>query len=294
MELAGIYVPLVTPFTTGGDVAYDALEALAHSVLDAGAAGVVALGTTGEPATLDESERARVVAVCARACRERDVALIVGAGTNDTRRTAEALRALDAHAALVTVPYFTRPSEAGVVAHFRHVAQSGGVPLIVYNIPYRTAQPLSAACLRELAALPGVVGVKQSAGCVDQCTVDLLADTPPGLAVLAGDDAFAPALLALGAHGGILASAHLHTAAFVELDAAWRRGDAHRARALGDSLAPLAKALFAEPNPTVLKGVLHAQGRIPTPDVRLPLLPASAAAVTAAVRAAEAVPDAVG
>ncbi|QUH01184.1 dihydrodipicolinate synthase family protein [Saccharopolyspora erythraea] len=294
MELAGIYVPLVTPFTTGGDVAYDAVEALAHSVLEAGAAGVVALGTTGEPATLDESERARVVAVCARACRERGATLVVGTGTNDTRRTGEALRALDADAALVTVPYFTRPSEAGVVAHFRHLSQVSAVPLVVYNIPYRTARPLSAECLRELGALPGVVGVKQSAGCVDQNTVDLLGDTPPGLAVLAGDDAFAPALLALGAHGGILASAHLHTAAFVELAAAWRCGDVHRARSLGNSLAPLARALFAEPNPTVLKGVLHAHGRIPTPDVRLPLLPAGAAAVTAAARAAEEVPAAVG
>ncbi|MBT2448733.1 dihydrodipicolinate synthase family protein [Streptomyces sp. ISL-43] len=284
----GIHVPLITPFTAAGDVAAGALEALAHEVLDAGATGIVALGTTGEAATLDEAERDLVADVCARVCRERGAYLSIGAGASGTRAAEESLARLkhwpEARAALVTVPSFVRPSAAGVLAHFTRLAEVSPVPLIVYHIPYRTGQPLDAAALRAIGALPGVAGVKYAVGSVDQDAVALLGDPPEGFAVLAGDDAYVSPMLALGAAGGILASAHLATARFVELDAAWRSGDAGRARALGHALARLAAAAFTEPNPTVVKGVLYAQGRIPTPDVRLPLLPASAESVASAQR----------
>jgi 4-hydroxy-tetrahydrodipicolinate synthase len=160
------------------------------------------------------------------------------------------------------------------------------VPLVVYHVPYRTGQPLSAGTLRRIAAIPGVAGLKHAAGGIDAATVDLMADVPPGFAVLGGDDVFAAALLALGAHGAVLASAHVATGAYADLVAAWQAGDAGRARPLGHRLARLSAALFAEPNPTVVKGVLHAQGRIPTAAVRLPLLPASRATVDAALNAA--------
>ncbi|MBV6696261.1 dihydrodipicolinate synthase family protein [Kitasatospora aureofaciens] len=291
MELAGIYVPLITPFAADGSVALEALEKLAHEVLDAGAAGLVALGTTGEPAALSPEERRAVVEVCAAACAGRGAQLIVGAHGGDTRATAESLAALGAQvpqaaAALVTVPAFLRPGEAGTVAHFRALAVASPLPLIVYHIPYRTGQQLSGAALAELAAVDGVVGVKYATGGLDQAAVELLAAAPDGFAVLAGEDAFLASMLALGAAGGILASAHLATARFVELAAAWQAGDAVRARALGHRLTGLALAAFAAPNPAVVKGVLHAQGRIPTADVRLPLLPAGAAEVAAAHRLA--------
>jgi 4-hydroxy-tetrahydrodipicolinate synthase len=286
--LHGVHVPLVTPFAADGRVAVDALEGLAHAVLDEGAAGIVALGTTAEAGALDPEERHAVVEVCARTCRERDAALVIGAGTNDTRATAAALAELArwpaATAALVPVPYYTRPGERGVVAHFTRLAEASPVPLIVYYIPYRTGQVLDAAALRALGSLPGVAGVKYSAGGIDQETVRLLGDLPSDFVVLAGDDVFLSPLLALGAMGGILASAHLATARFVELMAAWRDGDVAAARSLGHALAGWSAAAFAEPNPTVIKGVLHARGRIPTPDVRLPLLPADRDSVDAAVK----------
>ena len=215
-------------------------------------------------------------------CRERGAQLLVGANT------AEALRALrdrpEVVAALSLVPPFVRPGEAGVLAHFTHLAAASPVPLVVYHVPYRTGQHLSADALRRLADLPGVVGVKYAVGGIDADTVALLADPPAGFAVLGGDDAFISPLLALGAHGGILASAHVATAQFVELVDAWRAGDVTRARALGHRLAALSAALFAEPNPTVIKAVLHAHGRIPTPAVRLPLLPAGPDTTHAALR----------
>ncbi|MET9957166.1 dihydrodipicolinate synthase family protein [Streptomyces sp. NPDC006339] len=284
----GIHVPLVTPFARDGHPDLDALEGLAHSLLDDGAAGLVALGTTGEAGALDPDERRAVVDTCARVCRARAAQLVVGAGGGSTAAAARELAGLgrwaEVRAALVTVPAFVRPSQEGVVAHFARLAADSPVPLVVYHIPYRTARSLDAATLRALGELPGVAGVKHAVGGVDQDTVALLGDLPAGFAVLAGDDAFVSPLLALGATGGILASAHLATDRFAALVDAWHAGDTARARALGHRLARLSALLFAEPNPAVVKGVLHARGRIPTPDVRLPLLPASEAAVAAALK----------
>ncbi|MEU6408605.1 4-hydroxy-tetrahydrodipicolinate synthase [Microbispora sp. NPDC046933] len=286
MTLSGIHVPLITPFAEDGEIAFEALEDLARSVLDDGASGLVALGTTAEVATLAEEERRAVIEICGRVCRERGATLTVGAGSADTRSTADALRALkgEADAALVTVPAFVRPSEAGVLAHFTALAEQTPVPLVVYNIPYRTGQSVGAATLRRLGELPMVAGVKHAVGGVDLDTVALLADLPADFAVLAGDDPFLSALLALGASGGILASAHLRTGEFAELVQAWRAGEVEHARALGHRLSLMSAAMFAEPNPTVLKGVLHARGRIPTAAVRLPLVPASQASIEAALR----------
>ena len=287
-RLHGVHVPLITPFAADGRVAEDGLEALARTVLDAGAAGIVALGTTGEAATLDADEKRAVVDACARVCEERGRSLIIGAGGNDTRAGVAALGQLtrwpSAAAALVPVPPYTRPTPAGVIAHFTELAAAGPIPLIVYHVPYRTGMPLDAATMRTLAQLPGVIGTKYATGGLDREALDLLGDPPADFIVLAGDDLFLAPMLALGAAGGILASAHLATARFVELADAWRSGDLVRARALGPGLARLSQAAFAEPNPTVIKGVLHARGLIPTPDVRLPLLPAGRESVDEALK----------
>src|SRR6202035_623549 len=286
-SLQGLYVPLITPFTEEGDLAADALEKLAHAVIDDGAAGLVALGTTGESPALTAAERRTVLDICARVCRERGATLIAGAGSNDTASTARALRDLAAWpevaAALTVVPYYTRPSQDGVIAHFARVAADSPVPVLVYNIPYRTGTSLSSETLRKLAAIPGIAGVKHAVGGVDHDTVMLMADLPEDFAVLAGDDVFASPLLALGAAGGILASALVRTRDNADFVAAWRAGEATRGRELGNRLATLAAALFAEPNPCVIKGVLHAQGKIPSPGVRLPLLPARDETVHAAL-----------
>ncbi|HEX3789803.1 MAG TPA: dihydrodipicolinate synthase family protein [Pseudonocardiaceae bacterium] len=282
-SLPGLHVPLVTPFTADGRVAITALAELADSVLDAGATGIVALGTTAEVATLDADEKTAVVDVCAQVCRERKKTLIVGAGGNNTRASAAALAGLarwpETTAALVPVPAFTRPGAAGVLAHFAQLAGTSPVPLIVYHVPLRTGQMLDAKALRALGELPGVSGIKLAGGQLDEQTVALLADLPADFAVLAGDDQYVFPLLALGAVGGIVASAHLATEHFVDLVTTCQQGDLGRARNLGRALFRLAAAAFSEPNPTVIKGVLHEQGRIPTPDVRLPLLPAEGESV---------------
>lgn len=283
MELSGILVPLITPLTAEDRVDRDSLAALAHEILADGAAGLVALGTTAEVATLDPDERATVIDVCASVAREHHIPLIVGAGNNATAASVRALTELpEIAAALTLVPPFTRPSEQGVIEHFRVLAKSSPVPLIVYNVPYRTGLTLSAETVLRLAEIPGIIGTKHNVGTLDAATIAILVHRPKGFAVLAGDDVLASPLFALGAEGGILASAHVRTAAYAELAAAWAKGDIERARALGHRLADLSAALFAEPNPAVIKAVLHDQGRIATPAVRLPHLPASAAALASA------------
>ena len=269
MELSGLYVPLVTPFTEDGELAPDALEKLAHDVIKAGASGLVALGTTGEPATLTAAERRTVLDVCARVCRERAATLIAGAGSNDTASTARAVRDLAAwpqvSAALTVLPYYTRPSQDGIIAHFTRVAADSPVPLIMYNIPYRAGVSATLQTLRELARIPGIAGIKHAVGGVDHDTVLLMADPPEHFAVLAGDDMFASPLLALGAAGGILASAHVRTGEFAALIAAWRGGDAARARRTGSAARPAVRGPVRRAQPGRHQGRAALPGQDPQP-----------------------------
>lgn len=289
---SGVFVPLVTPFAEDGGVDHRALEALARSVLDDGAAGVVALATTGEPTALDDAERDEVVATVARVCADAGAPLVVGAGTIDTRTTIARHEGLagvpGVRASLAVVPYFVRPSEAAVVAHFQTVAARSPVPLVVYNIPYRTGRGLGAAALLELAATENVAGVKQAVGGIDADTLELLAGAADRWSVLGGDDAYLLPLTLMGGAGAIAAASHVHTARFVAMIEAGLRGDVAAARPHAEALLPLVQALFSEPSPAVIKAVLHAQGRIPTPDVRMPMQSASREALETALRHAAA------
>jgi 4-hydroxy-tetrahydrodipicolinate synthase len=288
--LGGLLVPLVTPFVQDGSVDLAALERLAHEVLDDGADGLVALATTAEASSLDERERDAVIAVCSAVAAQRGVPLIVGAGTNDTRTTIarhEALAGVEGvTASIAVVPYYVRPSEAAIVAHFQAVAARSPLPIVAYNIPYRTGKGLGTAALLELAGTDGIVAVKQAVGAVDADTLQLLAAAPADFAVLCGDDAFMLPLLLMGARGAIAASAHLCTDRFAALVAAARDDRPDEARAHSEALLGLVLALFAEPSPAVLKAMLHDAGRIATPDVRMPLQGASPAGLERARRSA--------
>jgi 4-hydroxy-tetrahydrodipicolinate synthase len=287
--LEGVFVPLVTPFDEAGRVDVPCLERLAAESLDAGAAGIVALGTTGEASALDDAERSQVVAACARVCGDRNAQLIVGAGTNDTRTTIARHEQLGAVpgvvASLAVVPYYVRPTEAGIVAHFTEVAELSPVPLVIYNVPYRTGRGLGAASLLELAAHPNVAGVKQAVGGIDADTLRVLAEAPPSCAVLGGDDAYLLPVVLMGGAGAIAAAAHVRTSDFVRMIDDGLAGRVADGRARAEALLPVVLALFAEPNPAIIKGVLHAQGRLPTPDVRMPLTNASKSAVDDALAA---------
>jgi 4-hydroxy-tetrahydrodipicolinate synthase len=292
VNLRGVFVAVVTPFGRDGAVALEALDGLCHGFLGAGASGIVALGTTGEAAALEQQERQAVIDVCAKACAERSGQLIVGAGSNNTKASVAAVEALAGTpaltAALSVVPYYVRPSEAGIVEHFKAVAAASPVPLVVYNIPYRTGRALGSASLLALAGVPNVAGVKQAVGSIDLDTLEVLAGAPrDGFAVLGGDDAYLYPTVLMGGAGTIAASANIATERFVAMIECGLAGKLEEGRAQSETLLPLVKRLFAEPNPAVIKGVLHATGKIPTPDLRLPMTAASAAAVEAALTALE-------
>jgi 4-hydroxy-tetrahydrodipicolinate synthase len=287
--LQGVYVPVITPFAADGSVALDALERLCHELVDAGSAGIVALGTTGESAALDADEQRSVIATCARACDERGVQLIVGAGTNNTAKTIDAVAALAGTpalaATLVVVPYYVRPSEAGIVAHFRAVAAASPVPVVIYNIPTRTGRNLGPDGMVELATSPNIAGVKQAHDSLDGETLAILARAPHDFSVLGGEDQILFPLTLMGGAGTISAAAHVCTARFAAMIECGLAGKVEDGRAHAEALLPVVQACYAEPNPSVFKGVLHAQDRIPTPAVRLPLVDASRPAVAAALAA---------
>ena len=290
-SLRGVYVPIVTPFEPDGSVAVQALERLAERLADDGVAGLVPLGTAGEGPLLEPDERRSVVEACARVCARSGLQLIVGAGSNSTRQTVAAVRELEGvpglTAVLCLVPYYLRPTQAGIAAHFEAVAAASPAPVVIYNIPFRTGRRADAETLLALAELEGVAGVKHSVGGVDDDTERLLAGAPAGFAVLSGDDAHLAATVLLGGAGGVTASAHLCTRAWVALVERALAGDAEAARALQARLLPVAQAGFAEPSPAVFKGVLHRTGEIPTPDVRLPFLAAAEESVARALAAVE-------
>src|SRR3954447_5417251 len=289
LTVRGLFPPLVTPFSEDDRVDLDSLERLAVEVIDDGAAGIVALATTGEATSLTAEERDAVVATCAAVCADRDALLVVGAGTNDTRATVERHEALartpEAKASLAVVPYYVRPSEQAIVRHFELVAVRSPVPVLIYNIPYRTGRGLGASALLELAAVGGVAGVKQAVGGIDSDTLTVLASAPDGFAMLGGDDQYLYPLTLMGGRGAIAASANIATSRFVEMIDAGLEGRVEEGRAVHEALLPLAQALFAEPSPAPIKAVLHAQGKIPTPHVRMPLADASPATTERALAA---------
>ncbi len=286
IDLRGLWVPIITPFTTTLEIDVEALSGLAGRLLDDGATGLVILGTTGEPATLTREERLLVVETCAAQCRLRQRSFIVGAGSNSTQSTtdevAEWSRLVpDAAALLVVVPYYTRPSEAGVVDHYRAVAAASSLPIVAYNIPYRTGRGLGADALIELAHIPGLVGVKQAVGALDRDTLVVLRDQPVGFHLLAGDDAYIGPLVLMGGAGAITASAHLRTAEFVALVAAALDADAPTTRALAARLLATVDAGFSEPSPAAFKAALAAHDEIASPALRPPMTAASQAATAA-------------
>ena len=278
-----LLVPLITPFDDRGRLDHAALQRHCDEILAAGATGIVAVATTAEATALEDEERERVIAICADVCADREAVLIVGAGTYNTRETIARHQALadvpGARASLAVVPYYVRPSEAAIVAHFQAVAERSPVPLILYNIPYRTGRGLGSAALLELAHTENVVGVKQAVGAIDVDTLRVLAEAPPSFSVIGGDDAFLLPLILMGGAGAIAASANVATDRYAAMIDAGLAGDVAGGRLIAEALLPLTLAFFAEPSPAIIKAVLHQQGKIATPDVRMPLANASSAAV---------------
>jgi 4-hydroxy-tetrahydrodipicolinate synthase len=284
-RLQGAMTALVTPFTARGEVDTGALAALTRWQVTSGIAGLVPCGTTGEGATLSADEHRTVVATVVEAAAGH-VPIVAGVGSNDTRKTVEAAKraaAAGAKALLVVTPYYNKPNRSGMLAHYRAVCEAAGLPVVVYNVPGRTGQNLGVPWTLELARLPGVVGVKEASGDLEQIAA-ILEGRPEGFSVLSGDDALALPAMALGADGLISVVSNEAPAETAALIRAALDGEYGRARELHFRLLPLMRANFLESNPVPVKTALELLGRC-RGDLRPPLGPPEAA-TRAAVRQA--------
>jgi 4-hydroxy-tetrahydrodipicolinate synthase len=278
MRLRGTFTALISPFHEDGSLDSESFRLLVQKQLEAGISGLVVNGSTGESPTLEPEEAESLVMVALEETKG-SIPLIVGTGSASTRHAIEATRrarALGADIALVVVPYYNKPSDEGLYLHFKSVADEGGLPVIVYNISGRTARNLETPVLERLAALPGIVGVKEGSGNLAQVTdvIDRIGRRREGFAVLSGDDAMAFPLLALGGDGLIATASNLLPEGVIELVDAALDGDMEGARIRHFGLLPLFRALALETNPAPIKAAMAMAG-LPAGPCRPPLAPLS-------------------
>jgi 4-hydroxy-tetrahydrodipicolinate synthase len=271
IDFSGLWIPLVTPFRDGA-VDHAALAGLVERLAPSGIAGFVVCGSTGEAAALDDDEQLAVLATVARAAP--GLPRVMGLSGYHLGQTQAWVQRLGDHAPaglLVPAPHYIRPSQQGLVDWFGVLAEASAAPLLVYDIPYRTGVTIARETMLTLAANPRIRAVKDCGGDMAK-TRALIADGR--LQVLAGEDAQLFGTVAEGGAGAIAASAHLHTARFVELLRLVREGNLTEARALWQPLLPLIDALFAEANPGPLKAALAQEGLM-RDELRAPMTRAS-------------------
>jgi 4-hydroxy-tetrahydrodipicolinate synthase len=276
-RLQGAFTALVTPFTRSGDLDEAALQRLLLRQMEAGIDGLVPCGTTGESPTLSSDERARVIELTVQAARgggpTARTTVVAGTGTNDTRATIAATRraaSLGADAALVVAPYYNKPDQRMLEAHYRAVAEEGGLPVVVYNVPGRSGVNIAADTLLRLAEHERIIAVKEASANLEQI-MTILRDRPAGFAVLSGDDSWTLALLGLGGDGVISVASNEVPGVLVTLCAAARDGDWTTARSLHERYLELFRVNFVSPNPVPVKAALAEMGLLQD-VVRQPLL----------------------
>ncbi len=264
---------LITPMFEDGRVDYDAFEAFVDWQINQGSHGLVPVGTTGESPTLSHDEHKKVVEVCVKVAAGR-VPVMAGAGSNSTVEAvdfAKHAEAVGADGVLVVTPYYNKPSQAGMMAHFAAVHGATDLPIFIYNIPGRSVVDMSVETMRQLAELPRIVGVKDATG--DLARVSLTrAALGPDFVQLSGEDATAVGFNAMGGVGCISVSANVAPALCAEMQTACLEGRYADAVVLQDRLSALHTAMFIEPSPAPAKYGASLLGRA-APHVRLPILP---------------------
>lgn len=274
--LAGSFTALITPFHRDA-VDEIALRSLVEFQIAEGTSGLVPCGTTGETATLSAAEQDQVIAVVVEQTAGR-VPVVAGAGTNGTRTTIERTRRareLGADAALLVTPYYTRPTQAGLLAHYTAVAAATDFPLVLYNVPGRTGVNLVPETVARLAQIPLIIGIKEASGSLDQAS-QIVSETPDDFVVLSGDDSLTLPIMSVGGRGVISVVSNIVPGAVARVAQACLAGDVQTARQVHLSLFDLCRAMFVETNPVPVKAAAGLLG-LCQPDVRLPLAPLSEA-----------------
>ena len=273
----GTGVALITPFRRGQEtVDFTKLEALIEYIITSGVDYIVALGTTSEAATMTDSERAAVKEFIVETVAGR-VPIMLGLGGNNTLAVTDTINRtnFDGIAGILSVtPYYNKPNQRGLLAHYRSVAEASPVPVVMYNVPGRTGVNIAAETTLAIAAeCPNVIGIKEASGNISQ-VMEILRNRPEGFRVISGDDALTYPLLALGADGVISVIANALPKETSDMVHLALKGDFKHALSIHYRLLPLMHAIFDEGNPTGIKALLESQGRI-TNILRLPLVKAS-------------------
>ena len=269
--IAGSMVALVTPMDAQGGLDWSSLSKLVDFHLQEGTHAIVAVGTTGESATLDVAEHVEVIRRVVDQVNGR-IPVIAGTGGNSTRESVELTQAakdVGADASLLVTPYYNKPTQEGLFQHFRHIAQSVAIPQILYNVPGRTVCDMLPETVERLSKVANIIGIKEATGNLDRAK-DILSRVSSEFLVYSGDDATAVELMLIGGKGNISVTANVAPKAMSELCVAAMAGQADHARAINERLMPLHKALFLESNPIPVKWALHEMGLIPE-GIRLPL-----------------------
>ena len=274
-QLSGTGVALVTPFTANKSIDETALARVIEFVLDGGVEYIVTLGTTGETPTLSREEKIRIARFTVEVVNNR-VPVVIGAGGSDTReviREIEKLPTDHSTAILSASPYYSKPSQEGLYQHYKAIAEASPKPIILYNVPGRTARNVNASTVLRLAELPNIAGIKEAGGDMAQCAM-ILRDCPEDFLVVSGDDALAFAQIAIGMQGVISVAANSFPQLFTNMVRAALKGDLKKAKKLNDGLIEGYDLLFVENNPAGVKAAMTELGLIQN-ELRLPLVPLS-------------------
>ncbi|MEC9261052.1 MAG: 4-hydroxy-tetrahydrodipicolinate synthase [Pseudomonadota bacterium] len=269
----GSYVALVTPMFDDGQIDYPALRELVEFHIQQGTHGIVSVGTTGESATLPFDEHIEVVKQTVEAAAGR-TKIIAGSGANSTSEAiflSEQMAGLGIDGFLSVVPYYNKPQQKGMIAHFEAVADATDLPVLLYNVPGRTVADMLPATVAELAKHPKIVGLKDATGDIARlkATQALVDDD---FVLLSGDDGSSCEFLCEGGHGVISVTANIVPAAIAQMCEAALAGDKARCRELNASIEKLHSALFIEPNPVIPKWALYKMGMMKSPFLRLPMV----------------------
>ena len=283
--LKGSLVALITPMNQDGSINYEQLHDLIDWHIENGTDGIVAVGTTGESATLPVEEHLAVIEATVKHVNKR-VPVIAGTGANNTVEAIALSKAAEQAGAdytLSVVPYYNKPSQEGIYQHFKAIAEATSIPMVIYNVPGRTVVSMSNDTILRLAEIPNIVGVKEASGNIGS-NIELINRAPEGFAVLSGDDSTGLPFMLCGGHGVVTVAANVAPKLFADMCRAALEGDIATARRLNEQLIPIYNTMFCEPSPAAPKWGLSLLGKC-EPHVRLPLV-ALTEAGQAKVRAA--------
>ncbi|WP_107723158.1 4-hydroxy-tetrahydrodipicolinate synthase [Neisseria subflava] len=283
--LKGSLVALITPMNQDGSINYEQLHDLIDWHIENGTDGIVAVGTTGESATLPVEEHLAVIEATVKHVNKR-VPVIAGTGANNTVEAIALSKAAEQAGAdytLSVVPYYNKPSQEGIYQHFKAIAEATSIPMIIYNVPGRTVVSMSNDTILRLAEIPNIVGVKEASGNIGN-NIELINNVPEGFAVFSGDDPTGLPFMLCGGHGVVTVAANVAPKLFADMCRAALEGDIATARRLNEQLIPIYNTMFCEPSPAAPKWGLSLLGKC-EPHVRLPLV-ALTEAGQAKVRAA--------